>query len=56
MSRAKNATIVEDAQRLLDLQDQAADLNREIEEIKLRIRAAKGGAPACGSPDAKPDA
>ena len=39
----RNATIVEDAQRLLDLQEQAETLNREIAEIKTRIRAAKTG-------------
>ena len=43
MGRARNATIVEDAQRLLDLQEQAETLNREIAEIKTRIRAAKTG-------------
>jgi len=51
MGRARNATIVEDAQRLLDLQEQAEVLNAEIAEIKARIRAAKSG-PVVSTPEA----
>lgn len=45
MGRPRNSNIVDDVQRLLDLQEHVATFEREIADIKTRIRKIKGPAP-----------
>ena len=42
MGRPRNSNLVDDVQRLLDLQEQVASCEREIADIKTRIRKIKG--------------
>jgi len=45
MGRPRNSNLIDDVQRLLDLQEQVATCEREISDIKSRIRKVKGPAP-----------
>ena len=45
MGRPRNSNLVNDVQRLLDLQEQVATCEREISDIKARIRKIKGPTP-----------